>query len=147
MDWAQRRRRRGPNREPPSLHVIAEGIDTSSAAGRMVANVLGSIAQWYREDLGEKMVRMHAAKRAAGERVGVPPFGFEVGPDGRARVPRRDEAEALRLVEDRVTAGLGPRRILGRLEAPRLPARDGGGWYLSKVRRVVDAVRAREGAT
>ena len=49
---------------------VGEQIDTRSAAGRLVLNVLASVAQWEREAIGERTAAAMAHKKTKGERLG-----------------------------------------------------------------------------
>jgi DNA invertase Pin-like site-specific DNA recombinase len=62
--------------------TMGEGIDTSTAAGRLVAGVLGSIAQFERARMQERIVAGLARARAQGKRL------------GRRRSPAMRELEA-----------------------------------------------------
>src|SRR4051812_43240344 len=50
--------------------TMSEGIDTATAAGRLVAGVLGSIAQFERARIQERIVAGLARARAQGKRLG-----------------------------------------------------------------------------
>jgi DNA invertase Pin-like site-specific DNA recombinase len=54
-------------RKDVALISVAEQFDTSTASGRMVANVLGSINQWEREAIGERTKAAISYKRSRGE--------------------------------------------------------------------------------
>lgn len=60
-----------------TLMSVSEQIDTSSAGGRMVLNMLMTVAQWEREAVGERtrMVMQHM-KNEGLFTGGFPPFGF-----------------------------------------------------------------------
>jgi DNA invertase Pin-like site-specific DNA recombinase len=58
-----------------SLISVSESLDTSTAAGRLVLNVMMSVAQWEREAIGERTKDALRHKRLTGERVGTVPFG------------------------------------------------------------------------
>src|SRR6202035_829475 len=65
-----------------SLVSVADSLDTRSAAGRLVLNIIVSVSQWEREAIGERARDAMHHKRANGERVGTVPFGYRVGADG-----------------------------------------------------------------
>ena len=65
-----------------SLVSVADSLDTSSAAGRLVLNIMVSVSQWEREAIGERTRDAMRHKRASGERVGTVPF---VAPCDRKR--------------------------------------------------------------
>jgi DNA invertase Pin-like site-specific DNA recombinase len=62
-----------------ALISIGESVDTRSAAGRLVLNVLTSVAQWEREAIGERTSTVMRSMRARGEFTGGhAPFGQRV---------------------------------------------------------------------
>jgi len=66
-----------------ALVSVSESINTSTAAGRMVLNMLGTVAEWERDTLSERTRDALAAKAAKGERVsGRLPYGFRLAADG-----------------------------------------------------------------
>jgi len=50
-----------------ALLSVADSIDTRTAAGRLVLNVLGSVGQWEREVIGERTTEALAVKRSRGD--------------------------------------------------------------------------------
>jgi len=65
------------NRSGVSLVSVADALDTRSAAGRLVLNIMVSVSQWEREAIGERTRDAMSHKRANGERVGTEPFGYD----------------------------------------------------------------------
>src|SRR4051812_40128129 len=60
-----------------ALLSVGEQIDTRSAAGRLVLNILASVSQWEREAIGERTATALQHKAARGEYTGgQPPYGF-----------------------------------------------------------------------
>jgi site-specific DNA recombinase len=60
-----------------ALLSVSEQIDTRSAAGRMVLNVLASVSQWERETIGERTSSAMQHKASVGEYTGgEAPFGY-----------------------------------------------------------------------
>ena len=64
------------------LISVQEKIDTNSAMGRMVMNVVMSISQWEREATSERTRAVLQHKKAKGERVGNIAFGYKLALDG-----------------------------------------------------------------
>ena len=60
------------------LHSFCERIDLSSATGRMFYNVLGSFAQFYREQLAENVTMGRNQAMAQGRWCNRPPTGYEL---------------------------------------------------------------------
>jgi site-specific DNA recombinase len=80
------------------------GLDLQTANGKLVANVLGSVAQWERERRRDDWT---AARRNAVERGvpnGRPPFGYRKRPDGRFEI-NEEQAAIVRKVYERRAAG------------------------------------------
>ena len=65
-----------------SLVSVAESLDTGTAAGRLVLNIMTAVSQWEREAIGERTRDAMHHKRANGERVGTVPFGYRTAADG-----------------------------------------------------------------
>jgi len=60
------------------LHSFSERLDLSSATGRMFYNVLGSFAQFYREQLAENVRMGMAQAMREGRHVNRPPTGYDL---------------------------------------------------------------------
>jgi len=118
---------------------VAEQLDTSSAAGRLVVNVLGAVSQWEREAAGE---RTSSAMRSMRERLlytgGRVRYGYRVGDDG-CLVPDEHEQAVLGAVRELHAAGLSLRGIGAELDRRGLVSRSGAPWGPSTVRRLVAA--------
>ena len=66
-----------------ALASVAEGFDSSTAAGEMVMNLLGTVAQWERKVIGERTKAALDHKATLGEWRGRVPFGFRVDEAGK----------------------------------------------------------------
>lgn len=106
------------------LMAVDMQIDTRTAAGRMILNILTSIGQWERETIGERTSAVMQLKKSRGEFTGgAVPFGYKLGPDGKLLtnpVEQKAIAEALRLRVE----GLSLRAIAAKL-APQVGRRLG----------------------
>lgn len=91
-----------------ALHSFTERLDLSTATGRMFYNVLGSFAQFYREQLSENVrMGMHQAIRQ-GRWINRPKTGYDLR-DG-ALFPNEDAALVREIFRLRA-AGLSHQRI------------------------------------
>ncbi|WP_250123638.1 recombinase family protein [Chroococcidiopsis sp. CCMEE 29] len=62
-----------------ALISVSEVLDTTTASGRLVINILGSVAQWERETISERTKLALAVKKERGEPVGRrPTITFEM---------------------------------------------------------------------
>jgi DNA invertase Pin-like site-specific DNA recombinase len=80
-----------------ALLSVGEQIDTRSAAGRLVLNVLASVSQWEREAIAERTASAMQHKAKQGEYTGgQAPYGRRVAPDGARLEPDSEEQAARR---------------------------------------------------
>lgn len=118
-----------------ALVSIGETLDTSTAAGRMVVNMLGVVAQWEREAIGERTAISLAHKRQGGQVYGATPFGYRRV--CQAQVPHASEQlalyEALRM--DR--AGASFREVAAMLRTRGAQPKRGKAWYASSARAML----------
>ncbi len=125
-----------------ALLSVSEQIDTRTAAGRLVLNVLASVAQWEREAIAERtssaMRHMRDNRRFTG---GQPPFGFRALDSGALVEDAGEQAivsEVRRLDAD----GLSVPEIAASLAAAGHVSRAGRPLSRTQVRRIVaSAVR------
>ena len=122
----------------PSLFSVSDSIDTRTAAGRMVLNIMMTVAQWERETIVERTIGAMAFKRSRGERVsGRIPFGFDLADDGRTLTPNAVELSALAEIHRRRDEGWSLRRIAADLESRGVPTKSGRPWSHSTVQALL----------
>lgn len=124
------------------LLSLADSIDTRTAAGRLVLNVLVSVAQWEREATGERTSDALAHLKAAGVKLGGEAFGWvrsESRDDEGRRIVEAVEAEvsAIERVFALKAEGLSLRAIAAQLEAEGIATKRGGRWQAETVRKVL----------
>lgn len=121
-----------------SLLAVGEQIDTRSAAGRLVLNVLTSVAQWEREAIGERTAAALAHKKAQGDHVGAAPLGMDLVA-GRLQKSIQEQTTITRLLDLRAE-GLPLREIAARLKGEGHRTKRGGAWHPQTVARVLQRV-------
>ena len=122
-----------------ALLSVHDQIDTRSAAGRLVLNVLASVSQWEREAIGERTSAAMQHKRAKGELVGAVPYGYDLGADGKTLVANDAEQLVMAAVREYRAAGLSLRTIGDRLAKRGLLPRKGGAWNPAQIKRIAEA--------
>ena len=122
-----------------ALLSVHDQIDTRSAAGRLVLNVLASVSQWEREAIGERTSAAMQHKRSKGELVGAVPFGFDLGADGKTLVANEAEQLVVAAVREYRAAGLSLRIIGARLAERGMLPRKGGAWNPAQIKRIAEA--------
>ena len=126
-------------RRDVSLVSVAESLDTGTAAGRLVLNVMASVSQWEREVIGERTREALAHKRSPGQRIGTIPFGYTLGDDRRTLVEQANEQAVLARILDRRATGYSLRAIAEELNRAGLKTRSGTAWQHQYVRNLVTA--------
>lgn len=121
-----------------ALVSVGEQIDTATAAGRMVLNILASVAQWEREAIGERTRAALSAKKTRGERVGAVRYGYRLADDGRTELADEGEQAVIHEVRRLRGAGLTLRAIALELERAGYRARNGGCFAVSSLSRLVN---------
>ena len=116
-----------------ALVSVAESLDTSSAAGRLVLNVMVATSQWEREAIGERTKDALQHKKASGQRVGTIPFGFKLAQDGLHIEMEDSEQAILRQIKELRSSGLTQRGVAATLNAEGVRTRSGGEWRYQYV--------------
>lgn len=120
------------------LWSVADSIDTRTAAGRLVLNVLMSVAQWEREAIGERTRDALQHKIRQGERCGKVRFGHDLAPDGVRLVTNPAEQEGLALLHELAGEGRSLRSIARELTRRGIPTKEGRPrWDHSSVKRIL----------
>lgn len=94
-----RKARRAGGGEGVDLISSAESLDTGSATGQIVINIMDSISQWDREVIGERTSAVLQDLKAQGKSTGNPNYGFEAGEDGKLIKNEQEQAVLQRVAE------------------------------------------------
>jgi DNA invertase Pin-like site-specific DNA recombinase len=120
------------------LFSVNDSIDTRTAAGRLVLNILVTIGQWEREAIGERTKEVLRHKIDNRERVGAVRYGFDLAADGVNLVENVAEQAVLALIHDLRTAGHTLRQIADELTARKILTKEGNNqWSFGSVRRIL----------
>lgn len=114
-----------------TLMSVSEQIDTSSAAGRLVLNVLTSVAQWERETTSERTKTALAHKKTQGQHVGSAGFGYKVIDKKLQKVTQ--EQSTIAVIQQMKKAGSTLQAIADHLNANGYQTQRGGTWYPTTV--------------
>lgn len=117
-----------------SLISVSESLDTSTAAGRMVVNMLGVVGQWEREAIAERTSDALSVKRRRGEVYGTIPYGFRRAAEGPTLEPHEPEREILASMRSLRAVGASWRRMAAALNGAGFTTRRGTPWTLHVAR-------------
>src|SRR5271169_3675041 len=121
-----------------ALISVAESLDTGSAAGRLVLNIMTAVSQWEREAIGERTRDAMSHKRSNGERVGNIQFGYRLCADGKHVEPDPAEQSVLDEIGRLRRSGHTMRGIAATLNHGALRTRRGSAWRLEHVARIIN---------
>jgi site-specific DNA recombinase len=111
----------------PALLSVCEQVDTRTASGRMVLNILISVAQWERETIVERTTTALRHKKESGAVYGSTPFGFDR--DGDRLVPNNAEQAIIRDMRQSRADGLSFGKIADQLNTIGVKPKRGVRWY------------------
>ena len=125
-----------------ALVSCAESLDTSTAGGRLVLNVLGAVAQWEREATAERTSAALQQKKAQGRRhCNVSPYGYRWS--GGRRVDDQVEQIILAEIIGHRRGGLSWAKVADQLNADGHRTRTGAPWTRQGAQQI-HAARERE---
>jgi DNA invertase Pin-like site-specific DNA recombinase len=125
-----------------SLVSVSESLDTQTAAGRLVVNMLGVVAQWEREAIAERTAEALAHKRRNGLVYGRTPFGFRR--IGDRLLSDAVQQRALEKARSMRSAGASLRRIAAELEAMQVAPNGGAArWHPQTVKTILGSQMTR----
>jgi DNA invertase Pin-like site-specific DNA recombinase len=121
-----------------SLVSMGESINTRTASGRMVLNLLGTVAEWERETIGERTREGLAFLKASGVRLGGSGLGWDHGPmieedQRRAIVANPTELALLARIRKFRASGCTLQWIADKMNTEGEPTKRGGKWYPSTI--------------
>ena len=117
------------------LISTAESLDTSTATGRLVINVMASVSQWEREVIAERTAAALQEKRVQGRKTGgVAPYGFAF--DGDRRIEEPTEQAVLAVIAELRGEGLTWQKVAETLNRRGLTNRAGNPWALGGLHRM-----------
>jgi DNA invertase Pin-like site-specific DNA recombinase len=123
--------------KPFELMSVNDHIDTRTASGRMILNILATVSQWEREEIGERTTAALKAKYQRGEYCGGRlRYGFK-NENGRIVKDER-ELEAVAMARRLRAEAYSLRVIAEKLEAAGYVNRKGNKFSSSVVRNMME---------
>lgn len=125
-------------RSGKQLFSVSDSIDTRTAAGRLVLNVLLSVAQWERESTGERTRDSLQHRIRNGQRCGKVRFGYDLADDGATLIPNPAEQSTIGQVTELRQAGRSLREIADELTRRGVATKEGRpAWTHTAVNRIL----------
>jgi site-specific DNA recombinase len=131
------------------LWSVSDAIDTRTAAGRLVLNVLMSVAQWEREAIAERTRDSLQHKIRTRARTGGILYGSSIDPADPRRskklnlpvglIDNPEEVAVIAMIKAFRAEGRSLRKIASTLTELGIPTKKGGAeWSRSSVQRILD---------
>ena len=128
-----------------ALIAVQESLDTSTASGRLMLNLLASVSQWERESTGERTAAVLGHRRLKRKAYGHAAFGFRR--EGDSLIEHPEEQAALLIIRDQRASGKSLQSIADWLSSNGFVPRQGGSkWYPQTVKDVLESRIATEAA-
>lgn len=120
-----------------TLVSVSESLDTSSAAGKLVLNIMTAVSQWEREAIGERTATVLRHKRS-NLRVysRLTPYGFTR--QGDQLMPDEAEQSVIRRIQTQRASRLTLQRIADLLNYDGIPTKQGKQWVARGIKDIVD---------
>lgn len=124
------------------LMSVSDMVDTHSAAGRCVLNIITCVAQWEAETTAERTAEAMAHKKSKGEFCGgnSPRYGYTVV-HGKL-VPNEAEQLVISAILDFKAAGLSRREIATELDRAGMVSRTGKVFDATQIGRILKSDNA-----
>ena len=127
---------------PYSLLSVSDSIDTRSASGKLMLNVLMSVAQWEREAISERTQEAMDELKRRGVRMGGAPYGWQYTkePDEHGRrniVIHPGEQKVIQRISAMHKDGMSVLDIAKRLTADGVRPR-GDSWERPTLYRILE---------
>jgi site-specific DNA recombinase len=124
------------------LLSVGDSIDTRSPGGRLVLNILASVAQWEREAIAQRVRDAMEHIKAQGRRVGGIPYGFVVAADGTTLLPEPGEQAIIAQAVELREAGASLRAIAAALTEQGRLSRSGRAFLPAQISRMIAPARS-----
>ena len=116
---------------------IQDNFDTTTANGKLVLNILGSVAQWERDIIAERTREVLMYKALQSKRVGQIPYGWRLADDGDTLLEIEQEQAAISLMQHLRGRGHSLQAICNELTRQGyLPL--GKRWYSMSVHNILN---------
>lgn len=129
-----------------SLISVSDHLDTKTAGGRLVLNVLTAVSQWEREAIGERTsAAMQELKKQGRYTGGAPRYGYKKTEDGTLQ-ENESEQQVISEVETMKSRGFNLSEIAKKLTKAGRRSRTGKPFQAVQIRNMLAVVQVRDQA-
>ena len=127
--------RRADGSKGVDLISCAESLDTSTATGILVINIMASVSQWERQVIAERTRAALQELRAQGRSTGIPRFGYTVDKNGHT-LEDAEEQQILARVTELRQEGDSWQAVARTLTGQGIRTRTGGAFSRQGIRQI-----------
>lgn len=121
-------------RSDAHLASLTESLDTSTPVGRMVFNILSTLAEFERTQGAARTSAALGHLRRANRRISTKiPFGYVLAEDGSTLLPVAEEQAAVVRIVERRASGMTLAAIAQSMELEGVKTREGKRWHPSTI--------------
>ena len=114
---------------------ISDNFDTTTANGKLVLNILGSVAQWERDIIAERTRDALQYKKQKGEHYSPAPLGFDAV-DGQL-IPNEKELQTVDYIRSLKAKKFSLRKIADTLNSEGVATKNGGRWFHNTIKHIL----------
>jgi len=121
------------------LVVLSEKIDTTTATGKMMFQMLAVLSEFERNLTAERTTAALQHKKANGERTGSIPYGFKLAVDRVKLLKDKTEQALIALVKQLREGGLSLRKIAAKVAEQGFKNRVGNAFNAQSISNILGA--------
>ncbi len=121
-----------------AFRSVTEIYDTTTATGRLFITLVAAMAQWERENLGERVYFGMSEMVKQGRRPGTKePYGYTYNKEKKVLDVNPGEAKVIRQIYDMYLKGDGIRKIVRSLNESQIPTKFGKTWADNTISHIL----------
>jgi site-specific DNA recombinase len=121
------------------LVVLSEKIDTTTATGKMMFQMLAVLSEFERNLTAERTSAALQHKKAKGERTGSIPYGFKLAMDKVKLLKDKTEQALIALVKQLRDGGLSLRKIAAKVAEQGFKNRADKAFHAQTIKNILEA--------
>ncbi len=121
-----------------TMHILDLDIDTRTPVGKMVFNIMASIAQFRSDELSEKITDTHNYLRAEKKQYSRPILGFKQVGKGLPLLPIDEEMDVVKFIFAQRSKNQSMRAIADCLNEQGTKGKNGGTFREATIAKILD---------
>lgn len=124
------------NKHNIAFTSVTDNFDTSTANGKLILNILGSVAQWERDIIAERTKDVLQYKKLNKKVYGTTPLGYLVDNSGNL-IKNPQEQQTIKYIQSLRKQGLSYSKIANQLNRDYIPTKTGKTWHSETIRKIL----------